>query len=112
MLIQSPTLSSTHEAQLSAFIVSLTDDYASEELSAHDQRVDEPLVPEQGPTVIINVVTIDEATSKIPYLLSRRTSAIYRFNRCALLDTGLPQSFTRGTFELALPTHPTSEPLH
>ena len=49
-------------ATLSAITDSVPDDHAPEVLLAQEQRIDAPLIPKQGPDLISDVVTMDEAT--------------------------------------------------
>ena len=85
---------------LFAFTASVPDDHASEVLLAQEQRIDAPLIPEQGPDLIGGVVTMDDATFTTLSSLHSGVSAKSRFNCRALLDTGSPQSFiNQGAFD-------------
>ena len=70
----------------------MPDDHASAVLLAQEQRIDAPLVPEQGPDLIGGVVTMDDATFTTLLSLHSGVSATSRFNCRALLDTGSPQT--------------------
>ena len=83
----------TQTATLSAFTDSVPDDHAPEVLLAQDQRIDAPLIPEQGPDMIGGLVTMDEATFTTLLSLNSGVSTTSRFNCRALLDTGSLQSF-------------------
>ena len=88
-----PLPANTQSAMLFAFTVSVPDDHAPEVLLAQEQRIDAPLIPEQGPDLIGGVVTMDDATFTTLLSLHSGVSATSRFNCRALLDTGSPQSF-------------------
>ena len=62
---------------------------------AHIKRVDAPLLPEQGPDLTSDAVTVDDATFNTFLSLTRGTSTMSPFNCCALLDTGSSQSYIR-----------------
>ena len=57
-----PPSANTQTATLSAFTDSVPDDHAPEVLLAQEQRIDAPLIPEQGPDMIGGVVTMEDAT--------------------------------------------------
>ena len=57
-----PPPANTQTATLSVFTDSVPADHAPEVLLAQEQRVDAPLMPEQGPDLISGVVTMDDAT--------------------------------------------------
>lgn len=61
---------------------------------AQEQRVDVPLVPEQGPNFISSVVTMDDPMFTALLSLSSRVSATSWLDHRALFDTESPQSFT------------------
>ena len=82
----------TQTATLSVFTDSVPDDPAPEVLLAQDQRIDAPLIPEQGPDLIGGLVTMDEATFTTLLSLNSGVSTTSRFNCRALLDTGSLQS--------------------
>ena len=88
-----PPSANTQTATLSAFTNSVPDDHASEVRLAQEQRIDAPLIPEQGPDLIGDVVTMDDATFTTSLSLHSGASTTSRFNCRALLDTGSPQSF-------------------
>ena len=95
-----PLPANTQSAMLFAFTASVPDDHASEVLLAQAQRIDAPLIPEQGPDLIGGVVTMDDATFTTLLSLHSGVSATSRFNCRALLDTGSPQSFIhQGAFD-------------
>ena len=95
-----PLPANTQSAILFASIASVPDDHAPEVLLAQEQRFDAPLIPEQGPDLIVGVVTMDDATFTTLLSLHSGVSATSRFNCRALLDTGSPQSFIRqGAFD-------------
>ena len=99
-LVTNPLPANTHSAMLFAFTASVPDDHAPEVLLAQEQRIDAPLVPEQGPDLIGGVVTMDDATFTTLLSLHSGVSATSRFNCRALLDTGSPQSFIhQGAFD-------------
>ena len=91
----------TQTARLSAFTDSVPDDHAPEVLLAQEQRIDPPLILEQGPDPIGGVVTMDDGTfTTLLSLHSSGVSTTPRFNCRALLDTGSPQSFIHeGAFD-------------
>ena len=83
----------------------MPDDHAPEVLLAQEQRIDAPLMPEQGPDLIGGVVSMDDATFTTLLSLSSGVSATSRFNCRALLDTGSPQSFIhQGAFDQMVAT--------
>ena len=88
-----PPSANTQTATLSAFTNSVPDDHAPEVRLAQEQRIDAPLIPEQGPDLIGGVVTMDDATFTTLLSLHSGVSTTSRFNCRALLDTGSPQSF-------------------
>ena len=88
-----PLPANTQSATLFAFTASVLDDHASEVLLAQEQRIDAPLIPEQGPDLIGGVVTMDDATFTALLSLHNGVSATSRLNCRALLGTGSPQSF-------------------
>ena len=95
-----PLPANTQLAMLFAFTASVPDDHASEVLLAQEQRIDAPLIPEQGPDLIGGVVTMDDATFTTLLSLHSGVSATSRFNCRALLDTGSPRSFIhQGVFD-------------
>ena len=95
----------TQTATLSAFADSVPDDHAPEVLLVQEQRIDAPLIPEQGPDLIGGVVTMDDATFTTLLSLHSGVSSTSRFNCRALLDTGLPQSFIhQGAFDQIVAT--------
>ena len=99
-----PPSANTQTATLSAFTDSVPDDHAPEVLSAQEQRIDAPLIPEQGPDLISGVVTMDGATFTTLLSLHSGVSTTSRFCR-ALLDTGSPQSFIHhGAFDQMVAT--------
>ena len=99
-LITNPLPANTQSGMLFAFTASVPDDHAPEELLAQEQRIDAPLIPEQGPDLIGGVVTMDDATFTTLLSLHSGVSATSRFNCRALLDTGTPQSFIhQGAFD-------------
>ena len=83
----------TQTATPSAFTDSMPDDHAPEVLLAQDQRIDAPLIPEQGPDLIGGLVTMYEATFTTLLSFNSGVSTTSRFNYRALLDTGSLQSF-------------------
>ena len=87
-----PLPANTQSAMLFAVTASVPDDHASEVLLSQEQRIDAPLIPEQGPDLIGGVVTMDDATFTTLLSLHNGVSATTRFNCRALLDTGSPQS--------------------
>ena len=95
-----PLPANTQMATLLAYTASVPDDHAPEVLLAQEQRFDALLIPEQGPDLIGGVVTMDDATFTTLLSLHSGVSATSRFNCCALLDTGSPQSFIhQGAFD-------------
>ena len=95
-----PLPANTQSAMLFAFTASVPDDHASEVLLAQQQRIDAPLIPEQGPDLTGGVVTMNDATFTTLLSLHSGVSATSRFNCRALLDTGSPQSFIhQGAFD-------------
>ena len=95
-----PPPANTQSAMLFAFTASVPDDHASEVLLAQEQRIDAPLIPEQGPDLIGAVVTMDDATFTTLLSLHSGVSTTSRFNCRALLDTGSPPSFIhQGAFD-------------
>ena len=95
-----PLPANTQSVMLFAFTASVPDDHASEVLLAQEQRIDAPLIPEQGPDLIGGVVTMDDATFTTLLSLHSGVSATSRFNCPALLDTGSAQSFIhQGAFD-------------
>ena len=95
-----PLPANTQSAMLFAFTASVPDDHASEVLLAQEQRIDAPLIPEQGLDLIGGVVTMDDATFTTLLSLHSGVSATSRSNCRALLDTGSPQSFIhQGAFD-------------
>ena len=100
-----PPSANTQTATLSAFTDSVPDDHAPEVLLAQEQRIDAPLIPEQGPDLITGVVTMDDATFTTLLSLHSGVSTTSRFNWRALLDTGSPQSFIhQGAFDQMVAT--------
>ena len=90
----------TQSAMLFAFTASVPDGHAPEILLAQEQRIDAPLIPEQGPDLIGGVVTMDDATFTTVLSLHSGVSSTSRFNCRAFLDTGSPQSFIhQGAFD-------------
>ena len=99
-LVTNPLPANTQSAMLFAFTASVPDDHAPDVLLAQEQRIDAPLIPEQGPDRIGGVVTMDDATSTSLLSLHSGVSATSRSNCRALLDTGSPQSFIhQGAFD-------------
>ena len=95
-----PPSANTQSATLSAFTDSVPDDHAPEVLLAQEQRIDAPLIPEQGPDLISGVVTMDDVTFTTLLSLHSGVSTTSRFNCRALLDTGSLQSFIhQGAFD-------------
>ena len=95
----------TQTATLSAFTDSVPDDHAPEVLLAHEQGIDAPLVPEQGPDLIGGVATMDDATFSTLLSLHGGVSTTSRFNCHVLSDTGSPQSFIhQGAFDQMVAT--------
>ena len=95
-----PPSANTQTATLSAFTDSGPDNHAPEVLLAQEQRIDAPLIPEQGPDVIGGVVTMDDTTFTTLLALHSGVSTTSRFNCRALLNTGSPQSFIhQGAFD-------------
>ena len=95
-----PLPANTQSAMLFAHTGSVPDAHAPEVLLAQEQRSDAPLIPEQGPDLIGDIVTIDDATFTTLLSLHSGVSATSRFNCRALLDTGSPQSFIhQGAFD-------------
>ena len=95
-----PPSANTQMTALSAFTYSVPDDHTPEVLLAQEQRIDAPLIPEQGPDLISGVVTMDDATFTTLLSLHSGVSTTSRFNCRALLDTGSPQSFIhQGAFD-------------
>ena len=88
-----PLPANTQSAMLFASTASVPDDHAPEVLLAQEQRIDAPLIPEQGPDLTGGVVTMDDATFTTLLSLHSGVSATSRFTCRALLDTGSPQSF-------------------
>ena len=99
-LVTDPLPANTQSAMLFAFTASVPDDHAPEVLLDQGQRIDAPLIPEQGPDLIGGVVTMDDATLITLLSLHSGVSTTSRFNCRALLDTGSPQSFIhQGAFD-------------
>ena len=99
-LVTNPLPANTPSTILFAFTASVPGDHAPEVLLAQEQRIDAPLIPEQGPDLIGGVVTMDDATFTTLLSLHSGVSATSRFNCRALLDTGSPQSFIhQGAFD-------------
>ena len=95
-----PLPANTQSAMLFASTASVLDDHAPEVLLAQEQRIDAPLIPEQGPDLIGGVVTMDDATFTTLLSLHSGVSATSRFNCRAFLDTGSPQSLIhQGAFD-------------
>ena len=95
-----PPSANTQTATLSAFTDSVPDEHPQEVLLAQEQRIDAPLIPEQGPDLISGVVTMDDATFTTLLSLHNGVSTTSRFNCRALLDTRSPQSFIhQGAFD-------------
>ena len=88
-----PPSANTQMATLAAFTDSVPDDHVPEVLLAQEQRIDAPLIPEEGPDLIGSVVTMDDATFTTLLSLHSGVSTTSRFNCRALLDKGSPQSF-------------------
>ena len=83
----------------------MPDDHALEVRLAQEQRIDAPLIPEQGPDLIGGVVTMDDATFTTLLSLHSGVLTTSRFNCRALLDTGSPQSFIhQGAFDQMVAT--------
>ena len=80
----------TQMTALSAFIYSVPDDHAPEVLLVQEPRIDAPLILEQGPDLISDVVAMDDATFTTLLSLHSGVSTTSRFNCRALLDTGSP----------------------
>ena len=100
-----PPSANTETATLSAFTDSVPDDYAPEVLLVQEQRIDAPLIPEQGPDLIGGVITMDDGTFTTLLSLHSGVSTTSRFNCRALLDTGPPQSFIhQGIFDQMVAT--------
>lgn len=74
-----------HVAQLSAFPDSISDH--------HPPRMIAPLMLGKRPYLVSVVVNMDDATFTTLFFISIGASVTSRFTYCALLDTGLPQSF-------------------
>ena len=87
-----PSTAHTHMTTLSIFVDSVPDEYIFKELLAHTNRVNEPLMPEQGPDLTSGVIAMDGVTLKALALLSSGAFATSRFRCRALLDLGSPQS--------------------
>ena len=99
-LVTNPLPANTQSAMLFAFTASVPNGNAPEVLLAQEQRIDAPLIPEQGPDLIGGVVTMDDATFTTLLSLHSGVSATSRLNCRALLDTGSPQSFIhQGAFD-------------
>ena len=92
-LVTNPLPANTQSAMLFASTASVPDDHAPEVLLAQEQRIDAPLIPEQGPYLIGGVVIMDDATFTTLLSLHSGVSATSRFNCRAHLETGSPQSF-------------------
>ena len=90
-LYTNPPSANTQTATLSTFTDSVPDDHTPEVLSSQEQRIDVPLIPEQGPDLIGSVVTMDDTTFTTLLSLHSGVSSTSRFNCRALLDTGSPQ---------------------
>ena len=86
-----PPSANTQIATLSAFTDSVPDDHAPEVPLVQEQRIGAPLILEQGPDLISGVVTMDDATFTPLLSLHSGVFTTFRFNCCALLDTGSPQ---------------------
>ena len=100
-----PPCANTQINALSAFTYSVHDDHAPDVLLAQESRIGAPLVPEQGPDLISDVVTMDDATFTTLLSLNSGVSTTSRFNCRTLLDTGFPQSFIhRGSFDQMIAT--------
>ena len=100
-----PPSANTQMATLSDFTNSVPDDHAPEVLLAQEQRIDAPLIPEQGPDLIGVVVTMDDAAFTTLLSLYSGVSTTSRFNCRALLDTGSHQSFIhQGAFDQMVAT--------
>ena len=99
-LVTNPLPANTQSTMLFALTASVPDDHAPEVRLAQEQRIDAPLIPEQGPDLIGGVVTMDDVTFTTLLSLHSGVSATSRFNCRALLDTGSPQSFIHeGAFD-------------
>ena len=99
-LVTNALPANTQSAMLFAFTALVPDDHAPEVLLAQEQRIDAPLIPEQGPDLIVGVVTMDDATFTTLLSLHSGFSATSRFNCRAFLDTGSPQScIHQGAFD-------------
>ena len=95
----------TQTATLSAFTDSVPDDHVPQVLLAQEQRIDAPLIPEQGPDLIGGVVIMDDVTFTTLLSLHSRVSTTSRFNCHALLGTGSSQSFIhQGAFDQMVAT--------
>ena len=88
-----PPSANTQTATLSAFTDLVPGDHAPEVLLAQEERIDAPLIPEQGPDLISGVVTMDDATFTTLLSLHSGVSTTSQSTCRALLDTGSPQSF-------------------
>ena len=100
-----PPSANTQIAALSAFTYSVPDDHAPEVRLAQEQRIDAPLIPEQGPDLISGVITMDDATFTTILSLHSGVSTTSRFNCRALSDTESPQSFIhQGAFDQMVAT--------
>ena len=100
-----PPSTNTQTTTLSAFTDSVPDDHAPEVLLAQEQRINAPLITEQGPDLIGGVVTMDDATFTTLLSLHSGVSTTSRFNCRALLDTESPQSFIhQGVFDQMVAT--------
>ena len=100
-----PLLPTPKRPRVSAFTDSVLHDHTPEVLLAQEQRIDAPLIPEQGPDVIGGVVTMDDATFTTLLSLYSGVSTTSRFNCRALLETGSPQSFIhQGVFDQMVAT--------
>ena len=85
---------------LSAFLNSAPNDHTPEVLLTHVTRGDQPLMPEQGPDLIGDVVAMDDATFTTLPSLTSGASPTSQFRCRALLDTGSSQSFIhQGAFK-------------
>ena len=88
-----PNTTYAQTATLSAFTDSVLDNYATEVLSSHTNRVGAPFLPGQGLDLISGAVIVDDATFTTFLSLTRGASAMSWFDFRALLDTGSSQSF-------------------
>ena len=86
-----PNTAYAQTATLSTLTDAVPDDYATEVRLAYTKRVDAPPLPEQGPDLVSDAVTLDDATFTTQLSLASGVSVTFRFNNHALLDTESPQ---------------------